>query len=139
MFASTSMPGLPTVAVAVALLFPGLGSAEAEDTVTVLEITVPALVDSGTATTMVKGAGLATANATVEQAIVPAAPTAGVVQLQPPGAATDTKLGKLRGVDVSPFQITPPNSTQVSDYGAYDTTTLKKQVEAVVNVTFGLG
>lgn len=54
-------------------------------------------------------------------------------------AATGTKLGKLRGVNVSPFQITPPNSTQVSDYGVYDTTTLKKQVEAVVNVTFGLG
>lgn len=53
--------------------------------------------------------------------------------------ATGTKLGHLRGVNVSPFQITPPNSTQVSDYGAYDTTTLKKQVEAVVNVTFGLG
>jgi hypothetical protein len=54
-------------------------------------------------------------------------------------AATGTKLGELRGVDVSPFQITPPNSTQVSDYGEYDTSTLKKQVEAVVNVTFGLG
>jgi hypothetical protein len=53
--------------------------------------------------------------------------------------ATGAKLGKLRGVDVSPFQITPPNSTQVSDYGEYDTSTLKKQVEAVVNVTFGLG
>ncbi len=54
-------------------------------------------------------------------------------------AVTNTKLGKLRGVNVSPFQITPPNSTQVSDSGAYDTTTLNKQVEAVVNVTFGLG
>jgi len=54
-------------------------------------------------------------------------------------AATGSKLGSLRGVDVSPFQITPPNSTEVSDYGEYDTSTLKKQVEAVVNVTFGLG
>lgn len=54
-------------------------------------------------------------------------------------AAAGEKPGKLRGVDVSPFQITPPNSTQVSDYGAYDTTTLRKQVQAVVNVTFGLG
>ena len=54
-------------------------------------------------------------------------------------AATGSKLGTLRGVDVSPFQITPPNSTEVSDYGEYDTSTLKKQVEAVVNVTFGLG
>lgn len=54
-------------------------------------------------------------------------------------SATGGKLGGLRGVDVSPFQVTPPNSTEVSDYGAYDTSTLKKQVEAVVNVTFALG
>jgi hypothetical protein len=54
-------------------------------------------------------------------------------------AAAGEKPGKLRGVAVSPFQITPPNSTQVSDYGAYDTSTLRKQVQAVVNVTFGLG
>lgn len=53
-------------------------------------------------------------------------------------SATGSKLGSLRGVDVSPFQVTPPNSTEVSDYGAYDTSTLKKQVEAVVNVTFAL-
>lgn len=54
-------------------------------------------------------------------------------------AATGGKLGGLRGVGVSPFQVTPPNSTAVSDYGEYDTSTLKKQVEAVVNVTFALG
>jgi hypothetical protein len=54
-------------------------------------------------------------------------------------SATGGKLGGLRGVDVSPFQVTPPNSTEVSDYGEYDTSTLKKQVEAVVNVTFALG
>ena len=53
-------------------------------------------------------------------------------------AATGTKLGKLRGVDVSPFQITPPNSTQVSDYGEYDTSTIQKDVTAVVNVSFAL-
>ena len=53
-------------------------------------------------------------------------------------AATGGKIGKLRGVDVSPFQVTPPNSTQVSDYGIYDTSTLKKDVTAVVNVTFAL-
>jgi hypothetical protein len=53
-------------------------------------------------------------------------------------AATNGKVGSLRGVDVSPFQVTPPNSTQVSDYGVYDTSTLKKDVTAVVNVTFAL-
>jgi uncharacterized protein len=53
-------------------------------------------------------------------------------------AATGAHLGGLRGVDVSPFQVTAPNSTQVSDYGVYDTSTLDKDVTAVVNVTFGL-
>lgn len=52
--------------------------------------------------------------------------------------ATGAKLGKLRGVDVGVFQVTSPNSTEVSDYGVYDTSTLQKDVTAVVNVTFAL-
>jgi uncharacterized protein len=54
-------------------------------------------------------------------------------------AATGAHLGKLRGVDVGVFQVTSPNSTQVSDYGTYDTSTRDKDVTAVVNVTFALG
>jgi hypothetical protein len=54
-------------------------------------------------------------------------------------AASGAKLGKLRGVNVGVFQITIPNSTEVSDYGEYDTSTLEKDVTAVVNVTFSLG
>jgi hypothetical protein len=53
--------------------------------------------------------------------------------------ATGGTLGKLRGVDVGVFQVTSPNSTEVSDYGVYDTSTLSKDVTAVVNVTFALG
>ena len=52
--------------------------------------------------------------------------------------ATGSRLGTLRGVDVGVFQVTSPNSTQVSDYGVYDTSTLQKDVTAVVNVTFAL-
>jgi hypothetical protein len=52
--------------------------------------------------------------------------------------ATGAALGKLRGVDVGVFQVTTPNSTQVEDYGVYDTGTLEKDVTAVVNVTFAL-
>ena len=44
----------------------------------------------------------------------------------------------LRGVNVGVFQVSSPNSTDVSDYGVYDTTTLRKDVTAVVNVTFAL-
>ena len=52
--------------------------------------------------------------------------------------ATGGHLGKLRGVDVGVFQVTSPNSTEVEDYGVYDTSTLEKDVTAVVNVTFAL-
>jgi hypothetical protein len=52
--------------------------------------------------------------------------------------ASGAKLGKLRDVAVGVFQVTAPNSTDVSDYGTYDTTTLQKDVSAVVNVTFVL-
>jgi hypothetical protein len=52
--------------------------------------------------------------------------------------ASGAKLGKLRDVQVGVFQITSPNSTEVSDYGVYDTSTLNKDVTAVVNVTFAL-
>ncbi len=52
--------------------------------------------------------------------------------------ATGGSLGKLRGVDVGVFQVTSPNSTEVTDYGVYDTSTLQKDVTAVVNVTFSL-
>lgn len=53
--------------------------------------------------------------------------------------ATGAKLGKVRGVGVGVFQVTAPNSTDVSDYGTYDTTTRDKDVTGVVNVTFALG
>jgi hypothetical protein len=52
--------------------------------------------------------------------------------------ATGSQLGKLRRVSVGVFQITSPNSTEVEDYGVYDTSTLEKDVTAVVNVTFSL-
>lgn len=52
--------------------------------------------------------------------------------------ATGARRGKLRAVNVGVFQVTSPNSTEVSDYGVYDTSTLEKDVTAVVNVTFAL-
>jgi hypothetical protein len=52
--------------------------------------------------------------------------------------ATGGHLGGLRGVDVGVFQVTSPNSTEVSDYGVYDTSTRDKDVTAVVNATFAL-
>ncbi len=52
--------------------------------------------------------------------------------------STGADLGNLRGVDVGVFQVTAPNSTEVEDYGVYDTSTRVKDVTAVVNVTFAI-
>ena len=45
----------------------------------------------------------------------------------------------MRSVNVGVFQVTSPNSTEVSDYGVYDISTRAKDVTAVVNVTLALG
>jgi hypothetical protein len=47
-------------------------------------------------------------------------------------------LGKLRSIDVGPFQVTAPGSTQTGDFGSYDTSTRQKDVTSVVNVTFAV-
>jgi uncharacterized protein len=52
--------------------------------------------------------------------------------------ATDAKLGTVRSVNVGVFQVTSPNSTEVSDYGVYDISTRAKDVTAVVNVALTL-
>lgn len=47
-----------------------------------------------------------------------------------------SKIGKLKSASQGVFQITPVNSTEVSDYGTYDTTTVEKQITAVVRTAF---
>jgi len=50
--------------------------------------------------------------------------------------AVGGKLGALVNVKAGPIQITTPDSTMTTDYGAYDTTTINKTVTATVAVTF---
>lgn len=52
--------------------------------------------------------------------------------------ATGAHLRAVRTIDVGVFQITAPGSTDVSDYGEYDTTSRIKDVTAVVNLAFGV-
>jgi hypothetical protein len=47
-------------------------------------------------------------------------------------------LGAVRDVELGVFQITPRNSTEVSDYGINDTSTRAKDVTSVVTVTFAV-
>ena len=50
--------------------------------------------------------------------------------------ATHNKPGKIQSVRMGVFQITPVDSTNVSDMGINDTTTVDKKVTAVANVVF---
>lgn len=51
---------------------------------------------------------------------------------------TGGKIGAVREVRTNPIQVTEPNSTEVSGMGRYDTSTIEKDVTAVVSVTFGI-
>lgn len=48
------------------------------------------------------------------------------------------RLGAIRDAQMGVLQITQPNSTDVASYGLYDTSTIDKDVTAVVTVTFGV-
>ncbi len=52
--------------------------------------------------------------------------------------ATGNKIGFMRSAKMGVFQITPVNSTEVSDYGVSDTSSLDKKVTAVVTVSFSI-
>ena len=51
-------------------------------------------------------------------------------------SATGSRVGKVKQIKMGVFQITPPDSTEVSDYGINNTTTIDKKVTAVANVVF---
>lgn len=50
----------------------------------------------------------------------------------------ESKVGALRGAKQGVFQITAENSTDVSDYGTYDTSSIQKTVKSVVTATFAI-
>lgn len=53
-------------------------------------------------------------------------------------ASAGGRLGRLQGVSAGVFQITAPDATDTSSEGVYDTSTIEKDVTAVVRLTFGL-
>ena len=48
------------------------------------------------------------------------------------------EVGGLKKVNTGVFQITVPNFTRVSSWGSYDTLTIKKDITAVMGVTFAV-
>jgi hypothetical protein len=52
--------------------------------------------------------------------------------------STGSSIGSIRSARMGVMQITAPESTEVSDYGVFDTGTIEKDVTAVVNVSFAV-
>jgi uncharacterized protein len=53
-------------------------------------------------------------------------------------ASTGNSIGAVRSAKMGVLQITPPDSTDVSDGGMYSTTTVDKDITAVVNASFSV-
>jgi hypothetical protein len=53
-------------------------------------------------------------------------------------SASGAKVGPLRSAQQGVFQITPPHSTDTSDYGVLDTSTVEKSIKAVVTMEYGI-
>lgn len=51
---------------------------------------------------------------------------------------TSARVTELRSLSVGPIQLTEPNSTEVSSYGTYDTSTIEKDASVTVTATFGI-
>lgn len=51
---------------------------------------------------------------------------------------TGAQLGDIQAASQGVFQITAVNSTDISDYGAYDTSSIEKKVTAIVRTSFGI-
>lgn len=53
-------------------------------------------------------------------------------------SSVGNKIGSLQSAKMGVFQITPVTSTQVSDYGEDDTSSLEKKVMVVINASFSI-
>jgi len=53
-------------------------------------------------------------------------------------SSTGNSIGSVRSARMGVMQITAADSTEVADYGVYDTSTIEKDMTAVVNVSFAI-
>jgi hypothetical protein len=53
-------------------------------------------------------------------------------------SSTGNSIGAVRSARMGVLQITAADSTDVSDYGVYDTSTIEKDMTAVVNISFAV-
>lgn len=52
--------------------------------------------------------------------------------------SSGSRVGRLRSASAGVVQVLPVNSTEVTDYGSYDTTTVDKEITGTVRAVFAL-
>lgn len=52
--------------------------------------------------------------------------------------STGARLGTVRAAGLGVFQVTSVNSTEISDYGSYDTSAIEKKITAISRASFQL-
>ena len=62
----------------------------------------------------------------------------GKVRAEKIASSTGSKVGSVRSARMGVMQITPADSNEVSDYGMNDTSSLEKDITAVVNLSFAV-
>lgn len=72
----------------------------------------------------------------IKMELLAAATNDGYKRAQLMAANSGGKVGKLVEAQQGIFQITVPDSTDVEDYGAYDTSTIEKDIKAVVTLKY---
>lgn len=50
--------------------------------------------------------------------------------------SSGNEVGSLKSASVGVVQVLPVNSTEISDYGTYDTSSIEKEVMITVRATF---
>jgi len=72
----------------------------------------------------------------IKMELLAAATNDGCKRAQLMASNSGGKVGKLVEANQGIFQITVPDSTDVTDYGAYDTSTIEKDIKAVVTLKY---
>ncbi|MDI3504555.1 MAG: uncharacterized protein PWP64_1491 [Candidatus Cloacimonadota bacterium] len=74
----------------------------------------------------------------LKQELLAAATEDALARAQEISGSAQTKLGKMREARAGVFQITEPYSTDVSDYGIYNTETRQKSISVTLTAYFNL-
>lgn len=108
------------------------------DKVTIVSRKVTELINQGILLESEAPQYLYTRLAEIKVEILAEAARDALARSQQIASSTGSRIGEMRSADMGVLQITAADSTEISGYGVNDTTSLEKDVTAVVHVRFAL-